>query len=233
MFIRKLEIRRLELINLSGMMVGVTTSLLMAIWMQGPLPLILGPLVGSGITTFSLLSVGGWRPTLLFYPRSLRPMAGVALPLSGFGIVNYVSRNLDNLLIGKFFGPEPLAFYSRAYGLMLSPMIVNSALANTVTSVFARLQHDKPRCGRLFMREFQRVISFVSFPSMTGLCLVAEPFVLTVYGEKWLPMVPILRVLALAGLLQGTSNATRWILHLPGGVQIGCSDWAYFPPSFS
>jgi PST family polysaccharide transporter len=46
---------------------------------------------------------------------------------------------------------------------------------------------------------------------MTGLTLVADPFVRTVYGEKWAPMIPILQILSMVGVLQSLSNPTGWI----------------------
>lgn len=46
---------------------------------------------------------------------------------------------------------------------------------------------------------------------MLGLAILSEPFVATMYGPKWLPMVPTLRVLALAGMLQGMGTPAGWL----------------------
>ena len=49
-----------------------------------------------------------------------------------FNMINYFSRNLDNLLSGKFLGIEQLGFYNKAYTIMLYP--VNN-LAGVISSV--------------------------------------------------------------------------------------------------
>jgi O-antigen/teichoic acid export membrane protein len=42
---------------------------------------------------------------------------------------------------------------------------------------------------------------FVNLPVLVGIIILAEPLVLTLFGEQWLPCVPILQVLGLGGLL--------------------------------
>ena len=47
--------------------------------------------------------------------------------LTGFNILNYFTRNFDNVLIGRMLGAGPLGIYSKAYGLLLMPMTQLSA----------------------------------------------------------------------------------------------------------
>jgi O-antigen/teichoic acid export membrane protein len=51
-----------------------------------------------------------------------------------------------------------------------------------------------------------RGIMLVNVPMMLGLAAVAEPLVLTLFGTRWLPAVPIMQVLCLGGVL--------WPLHV-------------------
>jgi PST family polysaccharide transporter len=208
---RNLEFRRGAMIALFGVVTSNAASLAMTIWFPGALPLVVGPIVGQCVTATMYMLLCGWWPTLRFRNHSFKALAQIGLYLSAYGILNYWSRNLDNLVIGKWIGAEPLAFYARAYGLMQLPVTaINSVLATALVPIMARIQNDTPRCRRVFLRA-QRTIAFVTFPSMLGLSLVAEPFVMTLYGENWLPMVPILRVLAITGMLQGVGNPVGWI----------------------
>src|SRR5690606_27145269 len=56
------------------------------------------------------------------FDRDTRAMIGFGSGISGFNVANYLSRNADKILIGRFFGGEPLGFYDRAYRLLLFPL---------------------------------------------------------------------------------------------------------------
>ncbi|MGL5731137.1 MAG: oligosaccharide flippase family protein, partial [Bacteroidales bacterium] len=39
-----------------------------------------------------------------------------------FNIINFFSRNVDNLLVGKYLGVKPLGFYDKSYRLVMLPL---------------------------------------------------------------------------------------------------------------
>lgn len=209
--IRKLEIRKVVEIGFISTVAGLAVSLAMALWIRGALPLVVGPVVGQAASAVLFMARAEWIPRARFRFEDIRTLSQIGIYMTGYGILNYWSRNLDNLLIAKVFGATPLAYYVRAYTLMQLPIILITEVASTTLgSVMSRFQDDKERTRSTFLRA-QRLITFVAFPTMLGLAIVAGPFVSTVYGEKWLPMVPALRVLALAGMLQGMGSPLGWI----------------------
>jgi PST family polysaccharide transporter len=74
------------------------------------------------------------------------------------------------------------------------------------------IQQDKARVRQVFLK-VTRTIALLSFPMMTGLFAVVEPFVLTFFGSKWSDMIPILQVFCLSGLIQsiGTLNGNLYL----------------------
>ena len=77
------------------------------------------------------------------------------------------------------------------------------------------IQDDKDRVRRIYLRAVG-IISLLSSPLMLGLLVVAEPFVLTVYGTKWIGVVPILQILALVGLMQSVVSSGGLLLQSQG-----------------
>jgi PST family polysaccharide transporter/lipopolysaccharide exporter len=67
-------------------------------------------------------------------------------------------------------------------------------------SVYSMLQHDLASFRHAYVRNLQR-IALVALPASVVLAIAAEPIVAALLGEKWLPAVPALRVLAIYGLL--------------------------------
>lgn len=209
--ILRLETRRVAFINSIGLLVGILVSLAMALWSSGPWPLVVGPASGQLSAALLYVILGDWLPSMRFRTNEFVTLARIGLYITGFTVFNYGSRNLDSLLIGKWLGAEPLAFYARAYSLMLLPItLITDVLANTLTLVMVRVRDDKARSRTVFLQA-QRLITFISFPTMLALSLLAGPFLETVYGSKWLPTASTLRVLALVGMLQSMGNPLGWI----------------------
>ncbi|MEM6666161.1 MAG: lipopolysaccharide biosynthesis protein [Pseudomonadota bacterium] len=132
-----------------------------------------------------------------------------SLRLTGAGFVGFVNRNTDNILIGRFLGAEALGFYGRAYQIMLVP--VNSIGAGAGFALYpamSAIKSDMKRLANVYLKS-QSVLTAVTLPMMTGLALVATPFVALVFGPNWDTVVPVLFYLSFAGVVQaliGTSN---------------------------
>jgi PST family polysaccharide transporter len=131
--------------------------------------------------------------------------------LSGNGILVYLARNLDNILIGKYWGADQLAYYSRAYFLMLLPgSIATGVLTGVVVPALSAVAQDRERMGVAFRRAL-RAVAALAFPIAIGLCVAAPEFVHMLYGPKWIAVVPLLRWLALASISQPIYMTVSWI----------------------
>jgi O-antigen/teichoic acid export membrane protein len=113
-----------------------------------------------------------------------------------------LSTNADNFLIGITIGPVALGYYVIAYRVMV---VINELLALALTpvilSMFSRLQDDLPALNSAFYRT-SGLVTALGFPVYAGLALVARPLITLVFGAKWGPSVPVMRVLTIAGLAQ-------------------------------
>ncbi len=155
-----------------------------------------------------LLLVGaGSRPNLRL--RRLREMAGFSGRAFAAGIlINSVSRNIDNLLIGRFLGPEPLAFYGLAYRLLLLPVqLVSTTIGAVLFPSFSRHATDLD-VVRGDLARATRMLAIVSLPAMAIVAAAAPQLVLLLFGEQWQPAVPIVQVLAITGAVQAIYYST-------------------------
>ena len=164
--------------------------------------------------------VSPWRPGMSFNLRAIRELLGFSSNLLGSNIVNYWLRNLDNVLIGKFIGSAPLGIYCRAYSLMLLPVSQTSRVVSRVMfPALSSIRHDVVRVKRVYLRSV-RSIALVTFPMMMGLIVVAEPFVLFIYGEKWRDVVPVLKIFCLTGMGQSVGMTLGWIFTSQGRTDL-------------
>lgn len=113
-----------------------------------------------------------------------------------FNFINYFSRNLDKLLIGKFLSPAILGYYDKAYRLMLLPVEnLTHVLSPVIHPLFSDFQHDKQRIFESYLK-IVRVLAFVGFPLGVFLHFSAKELVLIIFGSQWQDSIPVFEVLA-------------------------------------
>jgi PST family polysaccharide transporter len=203
---RQMAFHKLAVREIAGIAVDGSTSIALALCGWGVWALVAGTLAGHAAQMVLINLVCPFRPRLAFDKQGLKQCLGFGLNLTGFNIFNYFARHADNLIIGIFLGPVALGYYALAYKLMLLP---RNSITNVVTRVllptFSRMQDDDERLAKAYLRTCG-AIAFVTFPMMAGLAVVARPFVEVVLGEKWLPAVPLIWILAPIGAIQSVGS---------------------------
>jgi len=125
--------------------------------------------------------------------------------------VNYVARNADNFVVGRWMGAASLGLYNRAYNLMSLPHTYGASVMTSVLfPVFAQAQGNQERVRRGYLLLTQ-ITAMVAGPAMATMAIVAPHLVLTVYGPKWTGVVRPLQILCMAGYF-------RALYHLGGVV---------------
>lgn len=133
-------------------------------------------------------------------------------------LVNYFSRNTDNILIGRFIGANSLGLYSKAYQLLMLPMQqVTGPVTKVALPLLSRLQNDAIEFRRNYLR-FLTLVTVINVPIIIYLGVFADIVVETVLGAQWLGMVDVFRCLVPAALMGATNVAVGWVLMPLGRV---------------
>jgi PST family polysaccharide transporter len=112
-------------------------------------------------------------------------------------ILNFVSLQGDNFVVGRILGLELLGMYSRAYQLMALPaMYVGQVFDRILFPALAQQQSDRARVERSFLASLE-IVTIVSLPTAVGMFVAADDIVLALFGERWREVVPVLSVLSL------------------------------------
>jgi len=220
MLMRGMQIKRLMLLDLAVFVASSACSVVLAVAGAGVWTVVVSALVTAVGQTLLPILFGPWRVGFDADMGHIRPLMTMSLNLLGFNIINYWSRNIDNLLIGRMLGETSLGLYARAYALMLLPITqITTVLASSMLPMLSRVHDDRARSKNLFLRALG-MIALVGFPMMLGLASVADPFVRALYGPKWLGLIPLLRVLAVVGALQMLTNPTGWLFVSQGRTDL-------------
>jgi PST family polysaccharide transporter len=194
--------------NLAGTAVGVGAAFLgLGYW-----SLILIPVATQFFSLIAVTLLSDWHPGAPRWEARTGAMARFGSEVTGFNFLNYFSRNLDNLFIGKVWGLEALGFYGRAYALMMAPLSqIIYPLQQVVIPVLSRMRADRERYVRTYLRIVQTVM-LVCMPLVTWLLVSREWVVELLLGTKWAGVTPLFLALGIAALVQPVNNSTGWLL---------------------
>jgi O-antigen/teichoic acid export membrane protein len=202
MLMRDMDFRTIGIADTASTIVGGVLGVAVALAGGGYWSVVVQTLVSDVVYQVTQASLGArWRPNLQF--RLLREIAGFSARAFAAGVlINSVSRNIDNLLIGRFQGPQALAFYGLAYRLLLLPVQLASTTVGAVLfPAFAKVAHDKAALAAQMSRA-TRALATLSLPVMALLATATPQLVPVIFGSHWSPAIPITQVLAIAGALQ-------------------------------
>lgn len=168
---------------------------------------LVGQVLTATIASVSLLwMLHPWRPQWAFSFASLKSFFRFGGFLLWTGVLSTLHIHLYALLIGKMHSVQDVGFFSQAQRLQQLPVtIMTSVVGRVAFPVFSAAAEDKERLAR-GLRKALMSIMFLNVPLMLGMIALAEPLVLGLFGQKWLPSVPVLQALAVVGLL--------WPLHV-------------------
>ena len=137
-----------------------------------------------------------FRPKLAHFRHLLRYGKWVSVS----AIVGYFVTQGDNFSVGKLIGPEGLGYYQAAFALALLPAAeFGRVLGNALFPAFAKLEMGRRK--ESFTRIAQLIFAF-TIPASLGIYALAPDIVHVLYGARWLPMAPVVSVLAFYALIK-------------------------------
>ena len=218
---RDLEFGKLARIEIGTAVFAAVVGITSAFLGYGAWSLVYQMLAGNLLATLLVWWASRWRPSWQFDWAEIRSVMGFSLNLTGATIFNFFARNADKLLIGRFLGSQDLGYYDLAYRLMQFPLQgISAVIARVMFPLLSRLQDDSGQFGRTYVK-MAAAIALISFPLMLGLTALVEPFVLMVFGKAWLPVIPLLLILAPLGAVQSITTTVGTIFTAKGRT-----DWA-------
>lgn len=124
----------------------------------------------------------------------------------GFTTINYFSRNLDNLLIGKVLGADALGFYDKAYKLTTYPMTAFASVIGSVIQPFMAEHQNNLETLFDYWFRISKIISLVAAPTTALFFSASYELTLLMYGNQWGAAVPLLHALSFSIYFQMLGN---------------------------
>lgn len=202
LLMRAMDFRKLMIRDIAATFLSGIVGIILALKGCGVWSLVFQMLTWVAFNAAFLWYFPRWRPRLLFSKKAVADLTGFGLNMTGFQIVNYFVRNIDQLLIGRLLGAQPLGIYAMAYKLMLFPIQnISWVITRVMFPVFSRIQDDLTSVAESYAKMVEYV-SLVTFPMMMFFFVIAPDLIHLLWGTRWEGTVPIVRVLCFCGMVQ-------------------------------
>lgn len=194
---RNMMFRKYFWSTLFGTLCSGVVGIAMAYQGFGVWALVAQYMVNSTVDTIVLFITVEWRPILYFSFERIKTMLNFGWKILVEGLSNTVMDQLRSLVIGKVYSPSDLGYYSK--GQQFPSLIVTNISTSISSVLFPAMSKEQDNHQKIveMLRNAVRVSSFVIFPLLTGLAVVAPTFVSVVLTDKWNAVVPYIQIFCL------------------------------------
>ena len=205
---KQFRFKKIAVIALATSIVSLSITIYMAYKGFGVWALVASNLLSAFIPAMVYWLTNKWHPLWVFSIASFKELFNFGFFMFLTHIINNLCNNVQGLLIGRFYNPAIMGYYSKAKGTEeLASTSISHVMGQVTYPLYAEYQHDIP----LLINAIKRItssISYLTFPMMFLLILLAKPLFVMLYSDRWLNSVPYFQILCLAGIaicLQGVN----------------------------
>ena len=217
---RHMMFKKLFYSSLGAIIISGTFGIVSAFSGLGVWALIIQQLVNQAAISIIMWFTVQWRPHLLFSFSRVKTLFSFGSKLLASSLLNVLYTDLRTLIIGRIYSPAMLGYYNRGRQF---PKVVVSNIDGSIQSVMlptlASHQDNRQRVKQMMRRAIVSS-SFLIFPMMIGMAVVAEPLVRVVLTDKWLPAVPFLQIFCLSYALMPIHTANLQAINALGRSDI-------------
>ena len=191
---RHMLFKRFFFSTIGATVLSAVVGIVMAYRGFGVWALVAQTLTSNAVSTIILWGTVKWRPKLLFSWSRLKGLFSFGWKILVSSLLNTIYNDLRQLIIGKLYTTEDLAFYNKGHQFpQLVVANINTSIDSVLLPAMSEQQDNRERVKAMTRRAI-KISSYIMMPMMMGLAVCAEPFIRLLLTEKWLPCVFFLRI---------------------------------------
>lgn len=220
---RDLTFRRYYVLQISGVAADLGVALGFALWLGTVWALVAGAIAHATVRVVVSYLVHPYRPRIRLRGDDVRELYRYGRWVAVSSIFEWALVDGVHGMIGHILGVRVLGVYRVAWQIASLPAgQVGQPVASVTVGAYARLQESSDRVGRAYLRVLTATASIV-WPVTVAIMLYADPIVRLILGSHWADTAPVIRILALLGLLRSVSSTWRPLFHGVGRPGIHAS----------
>lgn len=183
----------------------------------------------ASISTILLWVLSKWRPSLTFSFNSLKSLFSYGGFLLIASIMQDVCTHIQGVVIGRRFSAAETGLYSQAKKMdEVASMTLPAVFCQVLFPIYSEKQNNISEL-RSMLSQNMKMISFIIFPLMMLLIIVAKPLFILLYGDQWIDAVPYFQILCIGGFFSALYNFNYYAVAAVGKSKAlfywGCYKW--------
>lgn len=217
---RELKFNFLNKARLTRFFFKETSTIGLAFMGYGAMSVVIGHLLGIIVLTVILFMIFYrrkiWLPRVHFSLKQLKPYLRFGIFVTGNAIFGNIIYKTDEIIIGSVLGPTPLGLYYFAKRIIRSLIsLIRSPISNVAFPLFSKISKSEERLRRLYIRVV-KLLGSVSIPACVGVALTAPLFVPLIFGNEWIPAIPVIVIMSIFGIGYSLFGAVFTVLYSLG-----------------
>ena len=216
---RQMNFRKLFWVELISYVIGyILIGIPLGLMGQGVWTLVWAALIQSAIRTILLIVNAPHHRKPSFSLVEAKQLLHFGTGSSLARVVNYLARNADYFVIGRWLNPWDLGIYMRAYQLMTMPISqFSSAIGAVLFPAYAEIQNDQERLKKAYTKTVL-IVFLIIIPILTSMIISAPELILVVYGPKWEDVILPFQILSIGGIGRAMYNLADTFARAKGAV---------------
>lgn len=218
---KAMEMRPVAVANSLALAIGGAVGIALAVTGFGAWALVWQTLTVAAVKSLVLWTSTRWRPLWRFSWTALRSYFALGSKMMFTSFLNTVFVNIYSFFVGHFVGMGQLGYYTQ--GDKWSKMGVTSVTQVLTSSFLPALSvvQDQPERFRAIVSKINRFTSYLLFPAMIWLIVMATPIFHALFGTIWDPSISLFCILLLRGIFVVFNTLyTNYLLALGHGGMI-------------
>ena len=199
-FMKRMNAAPIAISNAIALAVGAVTGITMALTGWGAWAIVWQAIAVAGVKSLILWIMARWVPMLKMSFHALRSFVPIGAGMLATSFLNTLFQNLYAFFIGNRVGLVSLGYYTQGDKWSKMPVAsLSQILTSTFLPVLSGVQDDAERLTRM-MSKMNRLTSYLLFPVMVGLIVMATPIFHVLFGTKWDASIILFQLLILRGI---------------------------------
>ncbi len=213
---KQLDFKSPSIIGVTSVFISGAISITLAYMGFGVWALVANTIIRSFAAAIMFWIISKWRPLIAFSKNSLKTLFMFGSKILVAGLMQSFFHNIYYLIIGRFFSAQSLGYYTRAATFKDMPVSTITVIIQKVTfPVFSTIQDDNEKLIMGYTKVIRLLLAVV-LPLMALIFITSRPLIQIVIGEKWLPVVPYLKVMVLYGWIYVIYTINNQIITVKG-----------------
>lgn len=212
-FSKEMELNKRFYYELGGKLADFIVAIVAVLILRNVWALVFGLLAGEITRLVLSYCLHPYRPRFRFEWAKIRELSGFGKWIMASSFLFFILTNGDSIVVGRLLAASALGFYQMAYRIANAPTTeITYVIAQVAFPAYSKLQDNLLKLREAYLKVLQ-LTAFISIPLAMAIFVLAPEIVQIFLGQKWMPMVPVMQVLAVTGLIQSVSGTASAVIN--------------------